>query len=432
MKKLSLYLALLTMGIVNTLNAQFIINAEFRTRAEANHGYKSLPVESSQTAYFISQRSRLNLKYTHDKFTSYFSIQDVRFWGQEDLASKTGVQASSIGVDVSQAWFNWEFAKNWNLKTGRQIWSYDDGRILASRNWNQIALSWDALLLHFDKNDFHFHFGSSINNTYTSFNRDVDLINYYNYPSGYRIKYFNFLWLKFHASSKFTISLAEYIASYLAPNTTSTYYNLSTSTLHLNYHSKKLKILANAFYQFYQKPNSDKYSNAFMLTLSANYQVNQANIGIGTDYLSGQDEKGNNAFNLMYGARFKYYGWMNYYILSKDSKEGGLIDVYPNIKFKLNNKHSIYAIYHAFWSAENIAIDIDGGDFSYMNRNLGSELDLSYKYTYDKSFHIQMNLGYYFASETTEFVKGISRGSSTAPIWASVMLIYKPEFFRNN
>ena len=429
MKKFTLIITLLlSFFFTPLLKAQFVINAELRTRAEANHGFQSLPVESSQTAFFISQRTRLNLKYTHDKFTTYFSLQDVRLWGQEDIASKTGIQASIVGLDVSQAWLNWEFAKNWGLKTGRQIWDYDDGRILASRNWNQTALSYDALLIHFDKDDFHFHFGSSINNAYTSFNRDTDLLNYYNYPYGYRIKYFNFLWLKFHASDKFSISLAEYVASYLDPNTTSTYYNLSTTGAHLDYHSEKLKILANVFYQLYQKPYSDKYSNAFMLTFSANYQVNKVNLGVGADYLSGEDEDGNNAFNLMYGARFKYYGWMNYFILSKDSKEAGLIDIYPNIKFKINNKHSVCATYHAFWTSEDLGI-MDGGDFSYLTRNLGGEIDLGYKYVYDKSFRIQMNLGYYFANETTEFVKGIPKGTSTTPIWASIMLTYKPEFF---
>jgi len=430
MKKLTLTISLILSFIFTPLlKAQFVINAELRNRSEANHGYHSLPIESSQTAYYISQRTRLNLKYTHDKFTSYVSVQDVRFWGQEDMASKTGIQSSSLGLDISQAWFNWEFAKNWGLKTGRQLWSYDDGRILASRNWNQTALSYDALLIHFDKEDFHFHFGSSINNTNTSFNRDADLLNYYNYPYGYRIKYFNFLWLKFHASDKFSISLAEYVASYLDPNTTSTYYNLSTSTLHFNYQSEKLKILANVFYQLYQKPNSDKYSNAFMLTFSANFQPNKVSYGIGADYLSGEDEDGNNAFNLMYGARFKYYGWMNYFILSKDSKEAGLIDIYPNIKFKINNKNSVCATYHAFWTSEDLGI-MDGGDFSYLTRNLGGELDLGYNYIYDKSFRIQMNLGYYFANETTEYAKEIPKGTSTTPIWASIMLTYKPEFFR--
>ena len=434
MKKLLSTVALLLSFIfAPVLQAQFIINAELRTRAEANRGYISLPIENSTTAYYISQRTRLNLKYTKDKFTTYFSLQDVRLWGQEDLASKTGIQASSIGLDVSQAWFNWEFAKNWGLKTGRQIWDYDDGRILSGRNWNQTALSYDALLIHFDKDDFHFHFGSSINNTYISHDKSAfDATgNPYEVTLGHRIRYLNFVWLQFHVNENLSLSIADYMASYLKNDTTSKFYTLNTSGIHVDYHSKKWKTLANAYYQF-GKNGFGKDISAYMLTFSTNYKTNKFNIGAGIDYLSGNDDtKGYQAFNLMYGARFKYYGWMNYYLTTANTKDGGLMDIYPNIKFIMNKKHSVCATYHMFWLAQqayNIPVG-EGADFSYLNRNLGSELDIAYKYVYDKSFHIQMHLGYYFATETLEFIKGVPKGESTSPIWASLMLTYRPEFF---
>ncbi|NOR86484.1 MAG: hypothetical protein GQ527_02630 [Bacteroidales bacterium] len=413
---------------VTTSQAQFTVNAELRTRGEANHGYMNLPTENSETAFFVSQRTRLNFNYKTENFNTYISFQDVRLWGQEDISFRTGIQSSSIGVDISQAWFDWKFAKNWGLKSGRQDWIYDDGRILINRNWNQVGLSWDAFLLHFDKEDFHFHFGSSINNTFMSFNRDDYILeeNPYEEPLGYRIKYFNFIWLKFHISKYLNLSVAEYLASYLAAETSSTYYALSTTTLHLDYHSEKWKILANAFYQ-YGKTSSSDNGNAYMFTIAANYQVNKVNMGLGFDYISGEKD-GNQAFNIMYGARLKYNGWMNYYITPGSSKNGGLVDLYPNIKYAFHPKHCVYATYHFFWLAQQTDIPL-GGDYSYLNNNLGGELDISYKYKFDKSFNIQVHFGYYFATETTEFIKNIDRGTSTTPIWTSVMLTYKPELF---
>ncbi len=431
MRKYILTLSLI-ISLVYTpvLYAQFVINAELRTRAEANHGYKSLPTESSETAFFLSQRTRINLKYNKDKFTTYISLQDVRLWGQEDMANKTGVQASSIGLDVSQAWFNWEFAKNWNLKIGRQIWDYDDGRFLASRNWNQYALSWDALLLHYDKNDFHFHMGSSINNTYISHDKSAfDATgNPYEEILGYRIRYFNFVWLQFHVNENLSLSIADYMASYLKKDTKSTFYTLNTTGIHVDYHSKKWKALANAYYQFGNN-GFGKDISAYMLTFSANYKVNKFNVGAGIDYLSGNDDtKGYQAFNLMYGSRFKYYGWMNYYLTTSSTKDGGLIDVYPNIKMTINKKHSVCATYHMFWLAQKAYSIPEGGDYSYLDKNLGAELDIGYKYTYNKRMHIQMHFGYYFATETLEYIKGVSKDASTSPFWASVMLTYRPEF----
>jgi hypothetical protein len=414
----------------NPIKAQFSIDAEIRPRVEANHGFRTLPVESSQTAYFVSQRTRLNLRYITDKFTTYISLQDVRLWGQEDWAHKTGLNSSSVGFNVSQAWFDWKFAENWGLKMGRQIWNYDDKRILANRNWSQIGLSWDALLVHLDKDNFHFHFGSSFNNTNVSFNENdfVSEDNPYEEPLGFRIKYFNFVWMKFIISEKFSFSLAEYLASYLAANTSSTLYTLSTAGLHINYHTKNIKILANAFYQYGNK-TSNKNGNAYMLTFSGNYKLNKIDVGLNVDYQSGKGDGNTQAFDLMYGARFKYYGWMNYYVLPGDTKDGGLVDLSPNIRWTIHEKHSLYAIYNFFWLATDVYSDLDGGDYSYLTKNLGAEIDLNYSYTYDKSFNIQFFFGYYFATETTEFVKNIERGKSTSPYWASIMLTFKPKFF---
>ncbi len=157
--------------MASSLVAQFVVSGEYRVRGEINNGVQGLPDENSETAYYVSQRTRLNLFWKNDHFTTYLSMADVRYWGEESMLSKTGITASAKGFDIYQAWFDWKFAKDWGLKLGRQMWEYDDSRILASRNWNQYALSWDAMLLHLDKENFHFHLGSSINNTYASFNR---------------------------------------------------------------------------------------------------------------------------------------------------------------------------------------------------------------------------------------------------------------------
>jgi len=437
MKKLNLLIIFVALIFSPQIFAQFKLSAELRTRGEINHGYKSLPVESSQSAYFISQRTRLNVKYNRGAFKSYISFQDVRLWGQENLASKTGVQASSLGMDLSQAWLDWSFAKNWGLKTGRQIWKYDDGRILASRNWNQYALSWDAFLLHLDKDDFQFHLGSSFNNTFTSFKPEDFVMenNPYEEPYQYRIRYFNFVWINFQPSKKFSISFSEYIASYLGKNTTSTFYILSTTGANFNYHGNNLSVVGNIYYQ-YGKKTSGNNGNAYMATISAKYKSAAMVWGLGFDYLSGKRRNTTNinnsrAFDLMYGARHNYYGWMNYYLLTKDTREGGLVDLYPSIKWQINKKHSLYAIYHIHWLAQEVASDMVGGDYSYLNKNLGGELNMNYTYKLDKSFNIQLFMGYYFATETTEFVKKTPRNTSTSPYWVSLMLTYKPVLFKN-
>lgn len=433
MKKSYPLIAVLLILISSPIFAQFEISAELRARPELNHGLMSLPVESSEAAFFVSQRSRLNFSFKNEHFSSYFSVQDVRFWGENDIATKTGIQTNTKGFGVSQAWFDWKFAENWGLKTGRQIWNYDDGRILSHRNWNQYGLAYDAFLLHLDKKDFHFHAGSSINNTWISFNK-TNLSpegNSYEEPLGFRIKYFNFLWLKFHVSKSLTLSLGNYYASYLKAETKSTLYTLGTSGLYANYTSKSFNGELNAYYQ-YGKNAIGKTVSAYMLTLSGVFQVKDFNFGLGMDYLSGNTDSDNyGAFDLMYGARHKYNGWMNYYLIPAHTKHSGLMDIYPSVKFNINKKHSVFAAYHMMSLAtEDYEIPL-GGDYSYLNKNLGGELDFNYTYKFNKAFNIQAFFGYYFATETTEFVKGIQKGKSTSPYWASVMLTFKPSLFKN-
>lgn len=429
MKMQKLILSLILVVFTSPLFAQFEISAELRARPELNNGLMTLPTENSETALFVSQRSRLNFSFKNEHFNTYFSIQDVRFWGENDIATKTGIQTSTKGFGVSQAWFDWKFAENWGLKTGRQIWNYDDGRILSHRNWNQYALAYDAFLLHLDKEKFQFHLGSSINNTWIGFNKtnfDPEG-NSFEEPLGYRIKYFNFLWMKFKISDHFSLSFAEYFANYLAEGTKSTLYSLSTTALHADYHSKKLRILANVFYQYGSKYSSGG-ENSYMATISGNYKINAVALGLGLDYMSGA-ENNTGSFDLMYGARFKYNGWMNYYVIPGSTKNGGLIDLSPSINWSITKKHSVYAAFHQFWLDKAVYENIVTS-YSNLNKNLGNEIDFKYTYKFNKSFNIQAYFGYYFATETTEYMKGIEAGKSTSPYWASVMLTFKPSLFK--
>ncbi len=128
----------------------------------------------------------------------------------------------------------------------------------------------------------------------------------------------------------------------------------------------------------------------------------------------------------MYGAVFKYYGWMNYFTYMKAStKNGGLTDIYPNIKFMINKKHAIDACYHFFSLANSVALGSDIID----DKNLGSELDLRYTYKIMPELNLQAGFSCYFVTESLEKIKGVGVGDSSSPYWAWVMLTFKPTLF---
>ena len=148
MKKIQFVIGLCLLA--TTGFGQFEINAELRPRAEMRHGYKILPVEDADASTFVSQRTRLNLFYNHEKFKMGFSLQDVRVWGDEQLFTSTGVYGDNVSLDLNEGWIEIFAGKSNSFKIGRQYWVYEDERLFSKRNWNQSSVKYDGLLYKFE------------------------------------------------------------------------------------------------------------------------------------------------------------------------------------------------------------------------------------------------------------------------------------------
>ena len=160
----------------SNLSAQLWIKGDFRTRAEIRNGYMEPATENNDPATFISQRSRLLFGYDSDKYKILFSLQDVRVWGQSDIYTGSGVWGDSKSIVASEAWLEYYLSKSISLKLGRQFLAYDDQRLIATRDWNQNGMSYDALLLKYKKKDWQFDLGASFNNNDQNlFNHDYNL-----------------------------------------------------------------------------------------------------------------------------------------------------------------------------------------------------------------------------------------------------------------
>ncbi len=106
------------------LLGQFILSGELRPRMESRHGYSTLADESSKTAIFISQRSRINFSFNHEEYKIGLSIQDVRVWGDEEQLKDI---SSAV---VHEAWGEIKINHYLSVKLGRQELPYDDHRLL--------------------------------------------------------------------------------------------------------------------------------------------------------------------------------------------------------------------------------------------------------------------------------------------------------------
>lgn len=126
---------------VTTQNKSFVVGLEFRPRVEYRDGYKQLPNDTSQAAYFGTQRSRLNFTYIQPHFKFHTSIQDIRVWGQYGLNSTTG------SLNVFEAYVEANLTDGFLVKLGRQAVELDNKRIFSIANWSQASKAHDGINL---------------------------------------------------------------------------------------------------------------------------------------------------------------------------------------------------------------------------------------------------------------------------------------------
>jgi hypothetical protein len=208
---------------------------------------------------------------------------------------------------------------------------------------------------------------------------------------------------------------------------------MATYGLWWKFDNGKFDIMSNMYMQS-GRAQSGKEVMAYMLTLHPGIKFGKVRIGIGGDYLSGDNAENDDygekerTFNQMYGIGFKYYGFMNYYTYMKASTaNGGLIDIYPNVNIPITKKHILMLAYHAFYLANPVMVKTELID----NTDMGSEFDLMYTYKILPELTLQAGASYYITTETFEKVKGVNGSDILAPYWVWTMITFTPELFKS-
>lgn len=401
----------------SNLKAQFSIDTELRPRTELRHGYKQLPEKDNEAACFISQRSRLNLNYYHEKYRLGFSIQDVRVWGDEDLYSSTGVKGNNSSLDLYQAWLWLKLGTNSFVKIGRQSWSYDNQRLLSGRNWGQHGLAYDGILYGYKKNNFQLDLGLSLNN---------DSENLFgNEYTPDKMKFFDFIYLKNSFSKQSYLSFTGILSGYQKEEESETVYVTVTFGPYLKIAQESYSIMGNIFYQTGTNHTGENV-NAYMLSLAGDYQISTPfNTGIGLDWLSGEsDARGDNSFDILYGGRHRFFGEMDYFSnLVKSTSNLGLRDFYARMNYQFSSVHSIKINYHYF----SLQDDISFLGLLNLDESLGSEVDLIYQYKANIPVDLKIGFSMFFPTETMEYLQ--SADPSDFSYFSYLMLTFKPELF---
>lgn len=395
------------------------LNLELRPRTEFRNGYRALTTPTSQPAFLTTQRSRLGVTYENEKIKSHFAVQDVQTWG--DVKTK----ADAPSLMIFEAWIEMKLHETLALKVGRQQLKYEQQHLLATTNWNNVASSHDLALLKFKKSGFNAHLGLAYNNEAEK-----------NYESNYPVDYYKamqFLWLSKKFDKGLTLSLLEITDGLQPAGADYTLYFRNTTGLHIDYSNKDLGFnLSGAGYLQTGKDKNGTKLNSHLILASASFQTTEKiKTSIGFERYSGDNaldslDTEKNSFNNLYGAGHGLRGSMDYFLtVDNHTKNGGLLDIYLMLDYKISEKISTHAAYHHFSLANNV-IDTEytGTEIKTLDKPLGSEIDLLLNYKYHKTLTLSMGYSVIFAQRSL----GVIRGGDyeKAGHWFFVMLTFKP------
>ncbi len=420
---LTFVLILLTSSVIGQ---ELGISGEIRPRLEARHGFKTLASPDDEAAVFVSQRTRLNLNYFTDKFKVKFALQNVRVWG--DVS--TLATSDKNGIAFHEAFAEYYFNSKFSMKLGRQEISYDDQRIFGSVGWAQQARSHDAFLLKFKTGENgKLDVGFALNANDESLFKENYEVNQY--------KSLQYAWYHTKFDNDLGMSLL-FLNNGLPYDETQNIDDTDQKTAYsqtlggrLTYTKNRINLNAAGYFQSGSTPTVSKNDkvdlSAYYFTLNAKFKIiEEFNVGLGIEYLSGNDQGSsnseNNAFNPFYGTNHKFNGLMDYFYVGNHIDNVGLIDIYVPLTYS-KDKFTTTLSTH-FFSAEG---DILNSNNTKADSYLGTELDFTAAYKLIKSVTLNLGYSHMFATESMELLKGGSKNETNN--WAWVMITFKPNFF---
>ncbi|MFQ5627577.1 MAG: alginate export family protein, partial [bacterium] len=340
-------------------------SAQVRQRTELN--YKDFDNETGPNNFSLL-RSRIGLKFvSSEKVSAFFQVQDSRLFGEE---SNTLTDGSADNLDLHQAYFRIDdlFDQPLTLQVGRMEVAHSGQRLMGAVGWHNIGRSFDGAVLKYtgDKADLQAFGLKETENARLENEGDRNIYG---------------LYAEIAASASQEVQPFFYWQQGKATN------GLSRKTLGVNAVGKTgaLAHTLELAYQWGSVGGSD--ISAFFAALNLNYTFAQARVkpvvGVGVDYLSGDDEPSDNeskVFNTLYATNHKFYGFMDYFLNIPAHTFGlGLTDLQVRCAINPAKNLKTSLAFHKFTASKEA--NLAGG----ASKDFGSELDLTLNHKYNKN-----------------------------------------------
>lgn len=431
---------------------QISLFAELRPRFEMRQGYlKPLPV-TANPALGVNNRLRLGILYKHKNRLRFgITMQNVNIWGQSPQVT---VMDYTGNLSVYEAWGSLDIGKI-EFIVGRQAFNLDNQRLFSTLDWMPGGRAHDGISLKYkdQKGFFKLHGFFAYNQNYKvqiaqtgslfpTYNVLTISNHYYNTSGAQPYQNMQLLWGNFAwKKQKLSLLFINLGLQNALRNPNGTWRNLAMhfmQTLGFYYTLNNGHLLLDLEgYAQLGRNITGAESKAFLVAGFVGYKHKGNIIVLGTDYLSGNPDSRykkhqgvantNYAFDPLYGLHHKYYGNMdNYYIAADPMQFGvGIWDKYislahnfqainTNLKLSAHWLHSSGTILNA----QNLNI----------GRDLGQELDLSFRYDPHEFVRVLGGYSVYFTTDAQNVLKGVL-DARTFQHWFWLSISFTPTLF---
>jgi hypothetical protein len=416
----TMLLAVVLFASKNTFAQEFGANLQIRPRYEFRNGFKAPIPYGEIPAQFISSRTRLNLNFKQEKIVTKLSMQNIRVWGDVATNAKSDVN----GIQLFEAWAQYNFNENWSSRLGRQVISYDNQRIMGEIDWAQQGQSHDAALITYKNKKSQLDLAVAYNA-----NAETDLATPYTAPN---YKAMQYAW--FHTElGKINMSLLFLNTGY--ENKLATPIPTPLPELKVDYmqtfgtymNTKNKSWDANLWFYGQTGKSTTFDVSAFDAAINFNYAVtDKFKAGFGYEFLSGKSQANTStdikSFNPLFGTNHAFNGFMDYFYVGNHKNSVGLQDAF--LKFGYNsNKWQFTLMPHVFNTA-NTVLDTNGNK---IDNYLGTEIDFTTSYSVHKFVNVSGGYSQMFATDTMQRLKGGDVDHTNNWVW--VMINVNPQLF---
>jgi hypothetical protein len=417
----------------------FTISAQIKPRAELRNGYRFLREDSTDPAFLVLARTRLNFNYVQEnKLKLFISLQDARVWGQYDPRSGGGT------VQLFEAYAEPYLAPNLSVRIGRQRIMLDNQRLFAENEWRPNAGAHDGVSFHY-LNPTNNKFETSL---YGAFN-ELDPSRWFNTnfnpstlnPSWSFYKYLAVHYLKFKIKD-FTVSTLNVLDGFQDQKKIGKHYNRYTNGGRLEYEKGGFYATVAGYVQW-NKNAKGQSLQAFYIQPEVKFTSTawKNNIRIGAEVLSGDDNTKTNttdhSFDPLYGVAHRFNGHMDLFTsFPADLNKAGLFNPYLFFTQTIGKKITAAAHFHLFYT-QNKLVDINK---NLMDSYAGFENDFVIQYKPNSYTEVEFGFDYGIFNSTTAAMKqptasllnpGSTGGNTNLlPTFTYLQVKISPEIFK--